>query len=205
MRSHRAGFVSAAIAAYVVVAGVRANEPEDRLWVAAREGDLATIKKLAAEGVDINASTQYGATALSFAADKGHIEVVRFLLEKGADPNKSDTFYRASPMTWASENDHLEVAVLLVEHGAEGSGGLLAKVVAAGRKDLVEKLIKTGKLEAGDLTREGFAKQIALAGQAFEEDPISRQEIPNWARVISAFPEFPHQLRAAVEKDAAEL
>ncbi len=153
MQTRKAGFVLVFIAACVVVTGARAGEPEDRFWAAAREGDLATIKKLAAGGVDINTGSQYGATALSFAADKGHIEVVRFLLESGADPNKSDTFYQASPMTWASENDHLEVAVLLVEHGAEGSGGLLAKVAAAGRKDLVEKLIKTGKLEPGDLAR----------------------------------------------------
>lgn len=136
MQTRKAGFVLVFIAACAVAVGARADESKDRLWAAAREGDLATIKKLAAEGVDINASTQYGATALSFAADKGHIEVVRFLLESGADPNKSDTFYQASPITWASENDHLEVAVLLVAHGAEGSGGLLAKVAAAGRKDL---------------------------------------------------------------------
>ena len=48
---------------------------------------------------------------------------------------------------------------------------------------------------------EGFAQQIARAGEAVLQDPVGHQDIPNWARVISAFPDFPQQLRAAAQAD----
>jgi len=130
-----------------------ADHTKERLFAAARAGDLAVIQKMVAEGVDVNTTNEYGATALSFASDKGHVDVVRFLLEKGANPNQADTFYRASPMTWASENGHLEVAALLVEHGAEGGADLLVKVAGAGKRDLVEKLLKAGKTTPASLSR----------------------------------------------------
>ena len=43
------------------------------------------MKKLRAEGVDVDARSRYGATALSFACDKGHLDVARWLIEQGAD------------------------------------------------------------------------------------------------------------------------
>ena len=60
---------------------------------AARNGELATVKQAIEAGIDVDAKSAYGATALFFACDRGHEEVVNFLLEKGADPNIKDTFY----------------------------------------------------------------------------------------------------------------
>src|SRR5688572_23791761 len=65
----------------------------EELWDAARAGDLARVNAALAKGANIDAKTRYGVTALMFAADKGHTEVVRLLLEKGADTNIQDTFY----------------------------------------------------------------------------------------------------------------
>ncbi len=48
----------------VVVAG-----NDEAFWEAARQGDLETMKRLKAEGVDIDARSRYGATALSFDCD----------------------------------------------------------------------------------------------------------------------------------------
>jgi len=52
---------------------------------------------------------------------------------------------------------------------------------------------------------EGFARQIIVAGETFQRDPGGGEAIPNWSRVLTAFPEFPNQLRKAVEEDAREL
>jgi len=52
---------------------------------------------------------------------------------------------------------------------------------------------------------EGFARQILVAAERFQEDPAGGQPIPNWNRVISALPDFPHQLRQAVEADLKEF
>jgi glucosyl-3-phosphoglycerate synthase len=49
---------------------------------------------------------------------------------------------------------------------------------------------------------EGFAERVTIAGEVFQSDPSGGEAIPNWTRVLTAFPDFPQQLRAAVEADA---
>lgn len=51
---------------------------------------------------------------------------------------------------------------------------------------------------------EGFAERITEAGETFQRDPSGGEAIPNWTRVLTAFPEFPQQLRDAVKADAEE-
>ncbi len=49
---------------------------------------------------------------------------------------------------------------------------------------------------------EGFAERVTIAGEVFQSDPSGGEAIPNWTRVLTAFPDFPQQLRAAVQADA---
>src|SRR5215813_9891511 len=81
----------------------------DDLWETAKKGDAAAVEALLAKGADVNAKTEYGATALHFAADKGHVEVVKVLLKHKADINAKDTFYNARPLVWAVMRDRAEV------------------------------------------------------------------------------------------------
>ncbi|MBC8874590.1 MAG: glycosyl transferase [Planctomycetes bacterium] len=52
---------------------------------------------------------------------------------------------------------------------------------------------------------EKFAERITVAGDLFQQDPAGGEAIPNWTRVVTAFPEFPQQLRDAVKADAEEF
>jgi len=52
---------------------------------------------------------------------------------------------------------------------------------------------------------EKFAERITIAGDLFQQDPAGGEAIPNWTRVVTAFPEFPQQLRDAVRADAEEF
>ena len=92
----------------------------EELWAAARVGDAAKVRAALDKGAEVNAATRYGATALTFAADKGHLDVIRLLLDRGADVNAQDTFYRMRAIDMAATNNHLAVVRLLIERGSKG-------------------------------------------------------------------------------------
>lgn len=52
---------------------------------------------------------------------------------------------------------------------------------------------------------ECFAKQITVAGETFQTDPLGGEAIPNWNRVLSAMPDFPKQLSNATTADLEEF
>ncbi|MBL8890228.1 MAG: PQQ-binding-like beta-propeller repeat protein [Planctomycetaceae bacterium] len=132
----------------LVVTGT--NDPA-KLWKAAREGDLAEVQTQLEAGVDVNAATPYGATALSFACDRGHLPIVVKLLEAGANPNVTDTFYGATPLTWAHSNEHFEVVSALLAAGADGADQMLLQAVAANQLPLAEAVLKSGKVTPATL------------------------------------------------------
>lgn len=70
-------------------AGAKENNPEmvDKLVIAASKGDLAKVKELVQQGIDINSQTADGRTALIDATYNGQTEVVKYLLDNKADPN----------------------------------------------------------------------------------------------------------------------
>jgi ankyrin repeat protein len=88
--------------------------------LAAVFGHLPVARYLAKHGavVDAPATNGSGYNALTGAVTSGHTEIVRWLLESGANPN-----YRYgpgySPLLAAAANGHLEIVRLLLDHGAD--------------------------------------------------------------------------------------
>jgi outer membrane protein assembly factor BamB len=134
------GLVTIAFAASCLAA----DGPEE-LWIAARKGDAATVKRLLEAGVDPNAKTPYGAAALSFAAEKGHVEVVKLLIAAKADVNVKDTFYSATPLTWATSKNSTPVIRELLAAGATGGDQLLLSAVRSGDMDLIKVVLEKTK------------------------------------------------------------
>jgi uncharacterized protein len=56
------------------------------LLQAARKGDTASVERLLKKGANIEAKDQGDWTALAVAANYGHADTVKLLLENGADP-----------------------------------------------------------------------------------------------------------------------
>ena len=62
--------------------------------------------------------TNNGLTALMLAAMKDHTEVVKLLLEKGAEVNAKESTDSATALMMAANNGHAEVVKLLLEKSA---------------------------------------------------------------------------------------
>ena len=58
---------------------------EINLYQAIKNNDLQEVKKLINEGAALNVKNEYGNTPLHFAAYYGHTNIVRYLIEKGAN------------------------------------------------------------------------------------------------------------------------
>jgi ankyrin repeat protein len=90
------------LAAVLALAQAPPLTKAEQLQDAARKGDAAAVKKLLDEGVDVNTKFRYGATAIFYACDHAHVEVVKVLLDKGADLTMKDTFYGFTPLMLAT-------------------------------------------------------------------------------------------------------
>ncbi len=82
------------------------------------KGLIEIVRLLIEKGVDVNAKTGKGNTALPYALLEGHSEIVKLLIEKGAVmPNVGDVVGEIY-LSNALNKGHSEVARLLIERGA---------------------------------------------------------------------------------------
>lgn len=152
----------------------------ERLWRAARTGDVKGVAAELDAGVDVNSATTYQSTALSFACDRGHLEVVRLLLERGANPNVKDTFYNATPMNWAQSSKRYEVVTALLEAGAANVDSLLLDAVSDADKALIEAALKSAraKPETISLAAALASAQSTELEKLFEGLDFPKLELP---------------------------
>jgi ankyrin repeat protein len=88
------------------------------LHTAASSGDLTAIRKLAAEGADIDARDERGRTPLMAATHANQVEAFRLLLELGADVDLQDDM-RDNPFLYAGAEGLLDILKLASEAGAD--------------------------------------------------------------------------------------
>ena len=158
--------LSIALALMLAFAQAPALTKAEQFQDAARKGDAEAVKKLLDEGVDVNTRFRYNATALFYACDHGHLEVVKVLLERGADMSIKDTFYGFTPLALATgpaqkkKPEHFEIAKLLIQKGAPGKEAALTDASESGDTALVKVILDTGGVAArrpvgGARAREG--------------------------------------------------
>ncbi|MFK7770100.1 MAG: PQQ-binding-like beta-propeller repeat protein [Mariniblastus sp.] len=117
------------------------NLTNETYWRAARNGDLETVKAALKSGIEVDVKTDYGATALFFACDRGQEEVVKLLLEKGADPNSKDKFYNSTPTSWAQMKPNKKIIAMLLANGGEGSDAILMNAVLSNDAEFAKTII----------------------------------------------------------------
>src|SRR5262249_18128957 len=93
--------------------------PDQQLWQAAFDGDLAGVKSALEQGADVNVKGRGGFSALLAACRNGHLPVVEYLVDHGAHVNQRDNMRDKTPLTAAAFQGHHEIVKYLLEHGAE--------------------------------------------------------------------------------------
>lgn len=91
------------------------------LTIAAATGDVASVRRMLADGARIDASRRAGMRPLSAAVRFGHDDIVRMLLEGGANPlwEESNNAPHGTSLHWASRRGNLAIVQLLLQHGAD--------------------------------------------------------------------------------------
>ena len=89
------------------------------LHIPAKEGDLQKVKAEIEAGKKVDSKDAAGQTALMYAAGSGRMEVVEYLLSRGADVNAvSGTFGAGTALSYAASANRLEVMEYLIAKGA---------------------------------------------------------------------------------------
>jgi ankyrin repeat protein len=86
------------------------------LVMSAFNANLNGVSDLINSGVNVNGFDELGRTALCFAAERNHKEMIRYLLESGADPNLSQPLHRSIG------HGDIESISILLDAGAEIDG-----------------------------------------------------------------------------------
>ncbi|KAF7972855.1 hypothetical protein HWV62_16888 [Athelia sp. TMB] len=140
------------------------------LFYAFFAGSLYTVQHLICNGADVNIlGLEESTSPILIASEEGHVEIVRMLLDKGANVNAEGGTY-GSALQAASVGGYLEVAKLLMDKGANVNfeGGIYVSALRAasefGHLELVKLLLDRG----ANVNAEGRAFGSALQAACTE-------------------------------------
>jgi ankyrin repeat protein len=150
-----------------------ATGEQARLIDAAEAGERAALETLLQQGVNPNGLSGYrGSTALVHAVARGDVEMVRLLLDAGADPDQRGGGH--TPLGLAALRGHTRVAGLLLKAGANpnlksGDGNTpLAAAAAMNRPAVLATLLAAGA-DPALFNREGRTALSVAALEGFED------------------------------------
>ena len=163
-------------AAFVLVfstLGTHAWAADTRLADAAMKRDVATVRKLLDDKVDVNAPGADGTPALHWLVRVDDFDTARRLIRAGADPAKPNR-YGATPMSLACANGNAQMIALLLEAGADANASdkqgetALMTATKVGSVDAVKTLLDHG---AQIDSRDPAYQQTALMMAVREDHP----------------------------------
>ena len=144
------------------------------IHLAAQRGDLSEVQSLITEDpalMELRGS--FYRTPLLIAAERGHAEMVLWLLDQGADPEAQDPLERDA-LHLASLEGHIAIVSILLDRGFDvnrrDGGGFVSLMIAAyaGHVGVVEILLSRKEIEMDRQNDEGWT---ALYLASLRDDP----------------------------------
>lgn len=115
---------------------------------AARAGNTELVKILLNNGADINDNSAH--SPLGAACAEGHLEIVRFFLDRGVDDNALQGTTVTNPLRAAAGGGYTEIVKLLLARGADPNSvghfhrTPLQAAASSGHTDIVQALLNYG-------------------------------------------------------------
>lgn len=97
-------------------AGAKLEEKDLNLVWAVGTGRTDIVRRFIDEGASVHVKT-LGGTPIQVAASAGHAEIIRVLVEHGADLDAADSMF-GTPLQRAVERNHTDAALALIEVGS---------------------------------------------------------------------------------------
>ena len=83
------------------------------------DGDVITVDRMLREGMPVDVSGGNGFTALHYATLFDRTDVIKRLVDEGADVNRQDRWYKDTPLHMAALYNNTEAVRLLLDNGAD--------------------------------------------------------------------------------------
>ena len=100
--------------------GLFLNDNPEGIFIKSAKGGSVKYLKLAIElGVEKNFQDDDGFTGLMYAANHGHLDVLKYLIDNGADINSQDSEFGTFPLKRAVEGGHIDCVQYLIAAGAD--------------------------------------------------------------------------------------
>lgn len=121
-------------------------ESQRALKRAIEAGDLETVRDLLADGVFPGHVPEQTPSPIDLAVDHGHAEILRLLLDAGADPRRTRdaVLHRAAEQDSVAMVEMLSGAGLPVDEDCDGDGTALNHAAAAGALRVARLLVERG-------------------------------------------------------------